>query len=106
MVPILSDEEVYAGGVLFVAMAVRGRKVAENSFRDIAKLENALGLVVIQHPLAEDFGQFAGCVAAQAIHLPEAVLGGDIALGKEQIILCGSLNMRDAVAVAPDRYRG
>ena len=51
---------------------------------------------------AEEFGEFAGGVAAQHIHLPEAVLSGDVALGEEQIVDVGCLDVGYAVGVAAD----
>ena len=52
--------------------------------------------------LAEDFGDLPGDVAAGHVHLPEAVLGGDVALGGEEIVEVGGLDVRDAVLVAAD----
>jgi hypothetical protein len=51
---------------------------------------------------AEDFGAFAGRQPARHIHLPEAVAGGDPALGHEQVVEVGCFDVRDAVAIAAD----
>ena len=52
--------------------------------------------------LAEDFGDLSGDVAAGHVHLPEAVLGGDVALGREEVVEVGGLDVRDAVLIAAD----
>jgi hypothetical protein len=41
-------------------------------------------------------------VAAEGVHLPEAVLCGDEALGEEEVIERGGADVGDAVGVAPD----
>ena len=51
---------------------------------------------------AEDFGEFSVGVAAEGVHLPEAVLGGDVALGEEEIGLGGGFNVGDAVGISAD----
>ncbi len=51
---------------------------------------------------AEDFGEVAGGVAAESVHLPEAVLRGDEALGEEEVVERGGVDVGDAVGVALD----
>ena len=41
-------------------------------------------------------------MAAEGVHLPEAVLGGDEALGEEKIVERGGAEVGDAVCVALD----
>ncbi len=51
---------------------------------------------------AEDLGEVAGGVAAEGVHLPEAVLRGDEALGDEEVVERGGADVGDAVGVALD----
>ena len=51
---------------------------------------------------AEDLGEVAGGVAAEGVHLPEAVLCGDEALGEEEVVERGGADVGDAVGVALD----
>ena len=44
----------------------------------------------------------AGGVAAEGLHLPEAVLRGDVALGDDEVVERGGLDVGDAVGVALD----
>ena len=47
-------------------------------------------------PAAEHFGELTGADMAPGIHLPEAVLGMDVPLGKEQVVLGPGIDVRDA----------
>ena len=67
-----------------------------------AHFEQTLDAVVGDEAFAEDFGDFSGDVAAGHVHLPEAVLGGDVALGGEEVVEVGGLDVRDAVLIAAD----
>ena len=51
---------------------------------------------------AEDLGEGAGGVAAEGVHLPEAVLRGDEALGDDEVVERGGADVGDAVGVALD----
>src|SRR3981189_3005954 len=64
--------------------------------------EGALEAVVGEEVGAEDLGECAGGVAAEGIHLPEAVLCGDEALGQEDVVERGGADVGDAVGVALD----
>jgi hypothetical protein len=66
--------------------------------------EGALGAVVGYERGSEKFGESAGAVAAQGLHLPESVLGSDEALGEDEVVERGSLDVGDAVIVATDGY--
>ncbi len=54
---------------------------------------------------AHDFGEFAVGAAAIDIHLPEAVLRGDVALRDEHVLLRGGVDVGDAVLIAADGDR-
>ena len=51
---------------------------------------------------AHDFGEIAVRVAARGVHLPEAVLRGDVALGDEEVVFGCGFDVGNAVGVAPD----
>ena len=67
-----------------------------------ADLQGALEAVVLDEGGAEDLGELAGGVAAEGVHLPEAVLRGDEALGEEEVVEVGGVDGGDAVGVALD----
>ena len=67
-----------------------------------AHLEQTLDAIVGDETLAEDFGDFSGDVAARHVHLPEAVLGGDVALGGEEVVEVDGLDVRDSMLIAAD----
>ncbi len=64
--------------------------------------EGALEAVVGEEAGAEDLGEGAGGVAAEGVHLPEAVLRGDEALGEEEVVERGGAEVGNAVGVALD----
>ena len=80
-IPMRGDEEVDAAGVVVQAGAVGRGQAGVDAPSRIAKLEYALHLIVPDERGSEDLRQFAVGVAAQNVHLPQAVLGGHIALG-------------------------
>jgi hypothetical protein len=70
-----------------------------------AQLQGALQAVVLQHGAAKNGGKLAGGVAAQQVHLPEAVLGGDESLGEDEVVHGGGVDVRHAACVAFHRDR-
>ena len=62
--------------------------------------EDTLLAVHLDQAFTQNLRQFSGCGAAHGIHLPEAVLGGDVSLGEEQVLQRGGFDGGDAVAVA------
>ena len=93
---------VYAGGVLLEEVKLIGREGGDGAVGGGAELEGALEAVVGEERGAEGLGEGAGGVAAEGVHLPEAVLGGDEALGEEKIVERGGAEVGDAVGVALD----
>jgi hypothetical protein len=63
-------------------------------------LQGALGAVVGEERFAEDGGELAGGVAAEQVHLEEAVLCGDVALSDEEVVEVRRAKVRDAVGIA------
>ena len=99
------DGGVDAGGVALEEVELVGREGEEGAVGGGADLEGALEAVVGEERGAEDFGEGAGGVAAEGVHLPEAVLRGDEALGEEEIVERGGAEVGDAVGVTLDGDR-
>jgi hypothetical protein len=75
------DGGVDAGGVALEEMELIGGESGDGAVGGGSDEEGALEAVVSEEAGAEDFGEGAGGVAAEGVHLPEAVLCGDEALG-------------------------
>jgi len=73
-------------GVALEPVQLVGRERGNGAVGSGANLEDALGAVMGNEAGAEDFGQFSGGVATENIHLPQAVLRGDIALREDEIV--------------------
>ncbi len=97
-----SDEGIDASSVVIEESAVAFTQRCDDLFGLGAHLEQALNAVVVDETFAEDFGDLSGDVAPGHVHLPETVLGGDVALGGEEVVEIGGLDMRDSVLVAAD----
>jgi hypothetical protein len=80
------DGGVDPGGVLLEDVELVGRKGGDGAVSGDAKLESALETVVGEKDRAKDLGEGAGSVAAERVHLPEAVLRGDEALSEEEVV--------------------
>ncbi len=93
---------VDAGGVVLEEVKLIGREGGDGAVGGGAELEGALEAVVGEERGAEDLGEGAGGVAAEGVHLPEAVLRGDEALGEEKVVERGGADVGDAVVVALD----
>ena len=106
MIALVGDGRVDAGGVLLKPVALRCGEGGGDAVGGGADLEDALGAVVREEGGAEDLGEVSGGVAAEGVHLPEAVLGGDVALGEDEVVKGGGLDVGDAVGVAADRDGG
>ena len=102
VVALGGDGGVDSLGVELQRVELIGWEGGEGVFGGGAELEGALGAVVRDHGGTEDLGQFSGGVAAEGLHLPEAVLCGDVALGDDEVIEGCGLDVGDAVGVALD----
>ena len=80
------DGGVDSGGVAFEGVELAGWEGRCGSVGGGAELEGALEAVVGEEGGAKDLGEGAGGVAAEGVHLPEAVLRGDEALGDEEVV--------------------
>ena len=75
-------------------------------FRRGTYLKHALCFVVLHYARTEQFGQLPGGEPSRHIHLPQPVLGQHVALGLQQVLHVGCLDVGDAVGVAPYQHRG
>ena len=101
----LRHEQIHAEGVLFEAMSIRIRKAAIHPLRNIAELKNTLAFIVLDEGRTENLCKFSGRVPPQHVHLPEPVLGRDVALRQQQVVLAGSFDMRHSMSIPPDGNR-
>jgi hypothetical protein len=96
------DEGVDAAGVgLELLESVCGEE-GGGAIGGGAELEDALLAVVLDERWAEDLGELTGAVAAKGVHLEEAVLRGDEALGEEQVVEVGGVDGGNSLGVAGD----
>jgi hypothetical protein len=102
VVELGGDGSVDAAGVEVELVELVGGQDGDGAVCGGAELEGALGAVVEDHAGAEEFGEGAGGVAAEGLHLPEAVLGGDVALGEDEVVEGGGADVGDALGVALD----
>jgi hypothetical protein len=100
----LRDEEIDAAGVVVESSAVVGGLMVVDSLGSEPNLEDALGFVVLDEGRAHDFSQLAIGAAARGVHLPEAVLRGDVALGDKEVVQRGGVDVGHAVGVAANCY--
>jgi hypothetical protein len=96
------DGGVDAGGVALEEVELVGGEGGEGAVGGGSDEEGALEAVVGEEAGAEDLGEGAGGVAAEGVHLPEAVLCGDEALGEEEVVERGGAEVGDAVGVTLD----
>ena len=67
----------------------------------VAALKELIGLFV-----DDDLGEFAGRKAAESIHLPEAVLRGEVALDEKSVLQAGGADVRFSARIESYRCSG
>ncbi len=102
VVGLLRDGGVDADGEALEHVLLIGWKDGDGVIGGGADLQGALEAVVREERGTEDFGEFAGGVAAEQIHLEETVGCGDEALGDEEVVDRLGVDVGDAVLVAFD----
>ena len=105
--PILMrpDEGIHPARIIVEVSPVAVIEARGQPLRRRAHGQHPLHAVVLHQLRAQNLRRLAACHAASHIHLPEPVLRGHIALGKEQIVEIGRLNVRDAMLVSPHHDR-
>lgn len=98
------DGGVDATGVELDVVELLGGEGGDGAVGGGAELEDALDPVVLKEFVAEDFGEFAGGVAAEEVHLEETILRSDEALSKDEVVEGGGADVGNAVGVALDGY--
>jgi hypothetical protein len=96
------DGGVDPGGVTLEEVELIGGKGGDGAVGGGSEKKGALEAVVSEEGGTKDLGEGAGSVAAEGVHLPEAVLRGDEALGQEEVVERGGAEVGDAVGVALD----
>jgi hypothetical protein len=91
---------VDAASVEFEPAHLVGWEDGDGAVNGGSDLEGALQTVVGDHAGAENFGHIAGDVAAKGVHLPKTVLGGDVALGDDEVVERGGADVGNALGVA------
>jgi hypothetical protein len=66
------------------------------------QLKSSLDTVMLEKGGPENLGQLTGGVPAERVHLKEAVLGGDEALGEDEVVERGGTDVGDPVGIALD----
>ena len=98
------DEGVDAPGVGLEHLPVFGAHLGQRAFTNAAEAERAILDVKSQRPFAENFRQLSGDEPAAQIHLPQAVLGRHVPLGKEQIFEGLRAQVRNSALVAENLH--
>ena len=99
---LLRNEGIHAARVDFQIVLVAVAEVLDRVLGEVTESKDALLPVVREGGRAEDFAKFTGRVTAAEVHLPEAILGGDIALREEEVVEIVSTDVRDSLLVADD----
>jgi hypothetical protein len=93
---------VDSGRVSLEEAELIGGKGCDGAVGGGADEEGALETVVSEEGRTENFSEGARGVAAEGVHLPEAVLSSDETLGEKEIVERGGADVGDAVGVALD----
>jgi hypothetical protein len=99
------DGCVHAARVEIEPVELVGGQDGDGAVGGGAQLQGALQAVVLQHGAAKNGGKLAGGVAAQQVHLPQAVLCGDVALREDEVVHGGGVDVGHAARVAGNRDR-
>src|SRR3954466_12547932 len=96
---MLINESVHASGVCVGERAVAIIQALGGIFGHMPQLQRPVRYVRLERAFAEDFCKFTGSVATGEIHLPEAILRGDVTLRKEEVMQRGSRDVGNALRV-------
>jgi len=101
---VCGDEGVDAVGIGFELVELVGSKDSNCPVGCGTELEGALTAVVFEERWAEDLGEVTGGMAAEGVHLPEAVLRGDVTLREEKVVEVGGADGGNTLWIACDRH--
>ena len=104
-VAVAVDERIDAACVRLELASLIRRKRCSSAISCGAELQITLHLVVQDEAGAENLGELSGGVTAQRVHLPQAILRGDVTLREEQIFHAGGVNGWNALRIARDSDR-
>ena len=100
----LLDVGGHAGRVRFQHGACFGAGRRQAGGRGLLQAQRAEEAVPIQRRLAHHLREAAGGPAPVHVHLPQPVLRGDVALGKEEVVQVGGFDVGDAPVVPVDPH--
>src|SRR6185503_3518795 len=101
---MLRDVEIHSARIRFQPLAVFRREIRINAMRDIAKLQQALHLVVPEQGRSHHLGEFAIGAPPIGIHLPQPVLRSHVSLGDEQVFLRRGVDVGNPMLIASNSY--
>ena len=99
------DVGVDPAGVGFELEADGGVELGDGAVSHPAQVQPAVVFVDLHRSRAQDFRELAAHRSAQGLHLPEALLGVDVALGEEQVFQAGGGEVGDGALIAQDAHR-
>src|SRR5262245_1043506 len=91
---------IHASYVCLEITAFFRAEMRDAVFRYLPQGKNALLTVGFDEVAPQDLCELSAGEAAGHIHLPEAILGSDVALGKYQVFQVLGTDVRDSVGVA------
>lgn len=103
---LLGDVGVHATRIDFEIVLVGVAEVLDGVLGKVTESKDALLTVVGESRGAKDFAEFTRSITAAEVHLPKAVLSGDIALGKEEVVEVVSTDVRNSLLIADDLHWG
>jgi hypothetical protein len=99
---VLGDELIYAAGVGFQNFARFGIEKGGVALGGTCEAVGAKTLIDLESSGSQDFGELTACGAAEEIHLPEAILRHNVALGFRQVFYGCGADVRHAPAIPFD----
>src|SRR5262245_2188796 len=99
------DKRVDPTRVSFEEGAISGREALHRFASGGAQPKDPLLAITLEKSGTGDFSHFSGSKASHDVHLPEAVLRRDVALGEKEVVETFRANRRDATGVADDCHR-
>ncbi len=99
---MLGDELIYAAGVSFQNFARFGIEKGGVALGGTGEAVGTKTLIDLEGSGSQDFGELTARGTAEEIHLPQAILRHDVALGFREVLYGCGANVRDAPAIPFD----